>query len=503
VTFPTKLNMGEIATLPRRIYSHYVVLLFLLSSLGLTVLQPFASSGLKGILVHGTDDAQVYYGLVPPGIFWYNPDPTHPPWGLINETLTREAFLAVAGNHDGTSVKLYELPGGALLADTRLNKMEKAVFPLPNGSFFKLVSSAPVTAVLMGGVGVERGLFGQPADIEATSTFYTDVDGRYAGKEFIFIPVHAKTVHYDLPVRVLALEDSEVTVSDANGSTVASFKLSANQERSLALISAAVYRLVSTGRVMVQGFAAERSLYYPAVEGGFVGKTFYGIISYTDITVYQTFHASIMVTAVEDSKITLYDAKYGKKTFDANVQGGQTFEIDVGNPDLKTSQMVLESDRPVMVMLETGTGGRSGGTWILSAGGIGFTGLKAGQTAYVNVPKGWTYAFAAQETVLSVDDVTVRVPADGYFPIPTGTHKLSADANIIVESINVENEKEGLPTFATCLPSAQSLALSNENLRLKPVVSEELPWMYIGVGVVVVVVVAVLLLSRRKRASSP
>jgi len=117
----------------------------------------------------------------------------------------------------------------------------------------------------------------------------------------------------------------------------------------------------------------------------------------------------------------------------------------------------------------------------------------------VNVPKGWTYAFAAQETVLSVDDVTVRLPADGYFPIPTGTHKVSADANIILESIDLE-EKEGLPTFATCLPSAQSLALTNENLRLKPVVSEELPWTYIGVGVLVAAVVAVWQLSRRKTA---
>jgi len=491
--------------LPGRDHSRCFLSLFVLSSLGLTALQPFAFCGLKGMLVHGADDAQIYYGFVPPGIFWYklgqkgwfNPEEAT----LVNETITREAFLAVAGNHDSTSVKLYELPSGRLLADTRLDKLGKAVFALPNGSFFKLVSSAPVTAVLMGGVGVERGLFGQPRHVEGTSTFYADVDGRYAGKEFIFIPVHAKSLGFysDLPVRVLALEDSEVTVSDANGSTVASFRLLANEERGLALISTAVYRLVSTGRVMVQGFAAPRSLYYPAVEGGFVGKIFYGIISSAGTTVYQFLQASLIVTAVEDSKITLYDAKYGKKTLDTNVQAGQILEIDAGSPDLKTNQMVLRSDRPVMVMLQTRTGGKSGETWPYSAGGIGLAGLKAGQTADVNVPKGWTYAFAAQETVLSVDDVTVRLPADGYFPIPTGTHKVSADANIILESIDLE-EKEGLPTFATSLPSAQSLALTNENLRLKPVVSEELPWTYIGVGVLVAAVVAVWQLSRRKTA---
>jgi len=473
-----------------RSHTRCLLSLFVLSSLALSALQSFASTG---ILAHGAEEGQVYYGFVPPGIFWL---------GDVNETLSREAFLAVAGNRDGTNVRLYELPGGRLLADTRLNKLEKAVFPLPNGSFFKLVSSAPVTVVLMGGVGVEQGIFrvitGYPAVVEGTSTFYTDVDGRYVGKEFIFIPVHAKTVQFDLPVRVLALEDSEVTLWDANSSTVDSFKLSANQERGLALVSATVYRLVSTGRVMLQGFAGPRSLYYPAAEGGFVGKTFYGIISYSDTSAYQAFHASVMVTAPQDSKITIFDAKYSRKTLDENVQAGQSLEIDAGSSELKTSQMVLKSDQPVMVMLQTGTGGRAGGTWLLYAGGIGYTGLKAGQTAYVNVAKGWTYAFAAQETVLSVDDLTVRLPADGYFLIPTGTHKLSTDANLIVESINVE-ESEGLPNFATCLPSVQSLALTNENLGLKPVVSEELPWVYIGAGVAVAAMFAVLLLSRRRK----
>jgi len=63
-----------------------------------------------------------------------------------------------------------------------VNRLEKVFVSLPNGTFFEIVSSKPLSVMLLGGRLLEEGQLW-------TSIFYTSLDGGYVGKEFVFMQV--------------------------------------------------------------------------------------------------------------------------------------------------------------------------------------------------------------------------------------------------------------------------------------------------------------------------
>jgi len=170
-----------------------------------------------------------------------------------------------------------------------------------------------------------------------------------------------------------------------------------------------------------------------------------------------------------------------------------TVEVQATNRSFKleAQHIAVKSDRPIVFMYKSDD----------TFGGVASMGLRAGQTVYLAVPVGYTYAFAYKETVVNVDDVAVRLQADGILPISEGVHRISASENLLIQVTNIA-KGVGINAFGTCLPSAQSLGVTYEALRLKPIASEELPWAYIAGAAVVVVIVAVLYLTRRKRGKA-
>jgi len=176
-------------------------------------LAPLASlmwTGLAmGVSPAHAQEEYLYYGYIPREMWGvYDGIRTHGEWIFDPETVTTRGLVVVIGNHDGTRVRVYTLPDGGLVQDSTLNRLERLTVTLLNGTFFKVLTSQPATVVLMAGRAMERGEAG-------ASMFFTAVDGRYVGKEFVFIAVQGKTG--GLPYRVYALEDSDVTITDLNG----------------------------------------------------------------------------------------------------------------------------------------------------------------------------------------------------------------------------------------------------------------------------------------------
>jgi len=425
-----------------------------------------------------------YYGFVPSSITQVY---TSGYYSYTNVTGQVRGIVAIVGIHDGTRVAVYTLPDRSLVRSLTVNRLEKAVVYLPNGTFFKATSDRPVSIILMGGLGIETG--------EAMiSTFFTSVEGGYVGEEFIFMDVEAKTMTYQagvwavlpgLPVRVYAVEDSDVTVWSANGTKLKEFKVPANGYQELSLQSMEAFRLLSTGAVMVQTFTTDRSVFYPAVEGGFVGRLFYGTAPIKELWGASWTRAgfSYIATSAENAKIQLADLEFKKKVSDVDVSGGRnvSFPITVGH-------MSAQSDRPLLLMFKSDD----------NTGGMAIAGLAAGQEAYVYAPSGETYVFAYKETVVLLDDVQVRLQADGILPIPEGAHKLSASENVIIEATNYV-KGSSIANFGQCLPSAQSLSLRNTDVKAKPVTEQGLPWMEIGAAAALMAVVAALLVVKTRR----
>jgi len=441
-----------------------------------------------------------YYGFVPSEVWVIEAAPGGQAghdivkWQVRPGTAMTQASIVVVGNHDGTRVSAYALPGKELLGEFTVNKLEERSLRVANASFFKVVSERPVTVVFMGGVDYER----KQAFMTA---FFPSIQGGYVGREFVFLAVVSPNMPWThQPYRVYALEDSELKLWDANGSKVREFKLSANQVEELPLSPWAVYRLESTGSVLLHTWVMG-SIFYPAVTGGFVGKLFYGSSGVTDWWP-RVMPPAFVMTGLQDAKLNVVDLEFKRKYDDATLAATSNVTMQV-----KAAYMAVESDTPIMLLLHNT--------------GVTYTGLAAGQTAYVQVPTkgptdGEAYIFAYKETMVTMDDVTVKLSADEAMSLPGGFHKLSTTENMLIEVVDWPSQQWPgsiagqtkipeiwrLDGFGTVIPSVQSLSVRYEGLKLKPPLEQGPPWTYILAGVAAVVVLILILLIAKRRETS-
>lgn len=459
--------------LTRRAAIAYVMVLSL-------VVVSSASLSLQGALVRASDaGSQTYYGYVPSVIL------VRGATGLDPRSVQLSARVVLIGNHDGTSASAFLLPERKLLGEFTLNRMERVELSLPNGSVFKVVADKPLTVMLAGGVEV--------TESSGVSTFQTSVGGGYVGREFIFLALESRYPSRGsvggLPQRVYAFEECDVTVWDENETNVAEFRLPANGFKELSLTPDIVYRLEASGNVMVQTFALgefrAKTCFYPAVEGGFLGKLFYGSGPMPEATVPPK--RGFVASGAGQPALKVADLEFQKAYGEFEFNDSWAFLPASG---LKVRHLVVEAETPILLYFKSDENSTDGG-------GVAMGGLRAGQTSYLYAPRGESYLFAAEETVVTLDDVDLRVPADSVVPIPEGVHKLAATKNVLFEVVNIW--WNGLSTFGVTLPSVESLDVSNEGLKLRKVGEESLPWTYIAAGVAAAVVAVVLLMARRRR----
>jgi len=438
--------------------------------------------------------ASTYYGYLPGEIWAIEPaEMGGGGWNVLSYrirpgSVRTNGSVAVIGNHDETHVEVYGLPGRSLLAEFTLNRMENVTVTLPNGTFFKVVASKPATVI-----AYQEGL--------SSTTFFTATDGGYVGNEFI-LQSHRNpdfTV-MQTPYMVYALEPSEVTVYDRAGDQVTSFKVEANEVHAFSLTASRLYRLASTGKVLLQSFAPGAALtYYPAVRGGFLGELFYGSSHAAEsVTSPATYLA---VAAAEPSKLTIYDLEFKKENRKAEAQAGTLTALG----KVSVTQMAFLSDQPLLLALEEP--------------GVAYMGFTGGQSGYLYVPTAnytsEAYLFATSETTLVLDDMSMRLPQDEVVKLSPGLHRFSTTGSIVVQVASWWAASEiayswsgripsfnRLSDFFVCVPSAESIGLRHDDLRLTPLLGGELPYVYIAAAAVPValVVVAVLALRRKRGA---
>jgi len=450
-------------------------------------------------------DEQTYYGYIPHNIWRYENKPGVEGEYWINpETVMDHGVLAIVGAHEGTSVSIYTLPDKKLVKSFTVNKMENMLIGLPNGTFFKVVTSMPASVAVLGGAALEAKPMTQYREFGAKmqygtysgasfSSFVPSVDGGYVGKEFVFLDVHSTLLKGErggvgippgLPYAVFALEESTVTVWDENGTqAMAPFQLKVNKHKDFAFIPYKVYRLESTGNVMVQTFVVEKPCFIPAAKGTFVGTVFYAAGSVPESGNVPNPLRFFLLSSIDGAKASIYDLDFARKSVEVTVPAGE-------NVSLRTTDsqfMSVESDRPMLIAYRSQP----------SEGGIAVAGLAAGQTTGIEVYTGGAYIFAYTDTVVTVDDVRTRLGPDEILPVTEGWHRISTDQNIIIEAAHIE-PGQGFNAFGQYLPSAQSIGLRYEGLSLKPVV-EQTPWLYYGAAAAVVIIVVLAAWSLRRR----
>jgi len=458
----------------------------------------------------------VYYGYVPPTSLSLFPSDhnrsveVYTDLASINMSTWQPPRIDIIGINDTTHVEIYNLTDKTLMESLVVNRMQLHSLVLPNETYFKVVSDKIVAVGLSGG--------GRPKWSNTLSggfvVFYPSTDGGFSGREFIFKAMPSSweptiyVVERDV-YHVFGVETSHVTIYDAHQDRVGEVDVQANSFKSVPLTSGEVYRVTSTGRILIEGAAMETFKYLPSLTGGFVGQHFEGTVQ--NVAASGNF-VSMMVIAQEESEVSIYD------------MSKPSWLISLSGPDLKKrlaageswfisstlagKPVRIESTGDVTVLMGRGgwywgTPGQLNITLPYNLGDdISFIGATPGQTLSFYAPTE-AIIFATQDVSITIDGVPTMMKKDERQNIFSGQHTVSANATVIVEILGSANiwsaahQRIGFDNWGTYIMPSQGLRVSYA--PPPPIGGLGELVIYISVGAAVTVMILALLLFRRRK----
>lgn len=461
--------------------------------------------------------AYTYYGKVPAKIWQYRPaDWQAQPacqnpydWVVYNSPVTL-SLLAIVSGEDGVQVEVYNLTYNQLIAKATLKSLEPLYLLLKNGTVFKVVASKPVTVQLVNYNQTPK--FPLPFLPPTVHSFYYSVEGAYVGKEFVFVALQGSLTATDYTI--LAVEPAEITIERDDRQTI-SLKLKANEYKYVTLTPFRVYRIKSTGSIMVMSGAIPgiggyetTSFAIPSVEGGFQGRFFltraFKAIEWGWDKVRDY---GFRVLSIEDTVVTLYDLETGTKIGDFNVPGGSGVML---RPNAYA--VALVSEKPVSFWfmhngsIEIENAGMHGGWYCGYPRSTMFFTLRPNEDTLVQFPSNASlevYFYSKEDATVSIDDtMTVKVKADTpyLFTLP-GVHKLRSDKELLVQVNSWPRypEHQGLWFTGTVIPPLEAAGLKPQVEVTIPGAGGGIPLAQIAIVVAAVAIAAGVVLMLRKR----
>ena len=480
------------------------------------------------------DENYTYYGVVPSKIYRYTlpvGNDLNSGWSLGTDDTTllsgavslnghliaTKSLLVIAAYEDDTNVEVRDLTLGTVRAQATLASMEKKLVLLSNGTRFEVVSDKMVSVLLL---NYQQEPAANVSEGPLPHTFYTSVDGTYVGKEFVFMASEQTNVIPSAVYIILALEKSTVTVTDEDGGQN-SYSLEVNSYKDVELTPFKVYKIESTGNIMVQSMFLRYDVSDPAysivpcypvpcAQGGFVGTFFITrcITSWDSSKDY-----GYRVAAAETAHVQIYDLETKQVKNDLTVPGGTGISIKP-----QANALIVQSDKPITLTLihnasieqrRTEQVGAMNGEYQGYGHGVMFIGINPNEDMVIHIPIDANieaYFFANEATQLTIDGITQTIQANtpAMYTV-LGTHTISADHNVIFQ-LNFwpyVPEYQGLWFTGVIVPCIETVNV-NPTVTITTIGGEGFPVMYVAVGggaaAAVVVVVVVLM---RKRGGKP
>ncbi len=486
----------------------------------------------------GITENYTYYGVVPADIYRYilndwNAAGGGEAWSdlssgwilgpeganLLGGSLAKDgymvatkALLAVVAYTDGTNVEVYNLVTSDLISQFSLNGMEKRLILLDNGTRFKVVSDNMVAVELLNYQQI-------PSDNAAEGplihSYYTSVNGLFVDKEFVLMASEQTgttvtgqgTGTYYI---ILAVEKSTVTVTDDEDHSN-SYSLDANSYKYIMLEPFKVYKIESTGAIMVhsgvisgKGGTGDSCFPLPAADGGFVGTYFIArSLKNQEWGWDPEKDYGFMILASQDTTVKLYDLETKQLIREISVAAGVSTTIQ---PPYYA--IALQSNHPITVCCMDNGGieqgpTTGGGRYAGYGNGVMFITIQPSEDTLIHLPTDAhveAYFFASGTTQLTIDGNVQTLQANDplLYTVP-GIHTIQSDNNVIVQ-INfcpIEPEYQGLWFSGTAIPCIETVN-DNPTVTLTPI--EGFPMMYVVAGVAVAavaVIVGVFVLRRR------
>jgi len=462
----------------------------------------------------------VFYGYAPPTIVNY----TAVEDGNVVYNFTRfPAILDIVGINDSTQVEVYDLTSMELLASKTIDRMElwtvqlgsrdtgEAV-PEAEEAYVKVVSDKLVAVHLGGGPGRPYHNLNLNLFVSGSLIFCPSTDGGFAGKEFIFkamqttwgSPHGGEGWKHDV-YNIFGIEDGHVTVFDAYGVKVAELDAAAGSFNEMPLEVDAVYRIASTGRILVVGTSDYCFKYLPSLTGGFVGKHFLATVAPR-----FEYHETVLVVAHEDADVSVFDTtrpswlialqgpdvkrslRSGEYWFDSTMKSGVPARID--------------STGKISVLF-----GKGNGYWIPDnariqdlGDDVSVAGVGAGETFGFFAPTS-AIVFATQDSTVEIDDMPVAMQQDEYYSLLPGQHKVRGNAPITVEILG-EGMAPLYSPYGTTWCSWGGYLVSSQGLEVTypeppPIggFGELITYIAVGVAVPIIIIIAAILIRKRMK----
>ncbi len=397
----------------------------------------------------------VYYGYVPPSTNvaqWLTIEDIPRP-GEVDEVIrgtkinytvpSGVAILDVAGLVDGTSIEIWDIYANQKLHSATINKFEKKFFYISFGTFFKVVASQRIAALLNGG----GNLFAD-GSVSGTSTFYPSVTGGFRGTEFIFVAAPGTHPYAYSKDRIgynfylMALEETDWTLADAAGIWSTNEHLRQRATRTtiiqsrihhLALHNGAgndvVFQLTTDGDVEVSCCALGDYVAVPSITGGYIGRLFYAPVAVTLEESSRT--AVLIILPLEEGQVKIYDK-------DLNVIATQSFtasdveEIHYWYHDLGIGRfdLIVESTGNIAFMVGQTEGVKEIG---YLGDDITLIGSRPGQEIRFYAPT-MAVLFAPETLTVTIDGgAPVQMAEDDFRLLESGAHSISSNKHVVIE----------------------------------------------------------------------
>ena len=413
----------------------------------------------------GTSQAEyVYYAYIPPAVC--NMTVVEQRAGeIVVKSYNYTSFpsnLEVVGIEDNTNYYLYDLSTKELIRSGSLNKYQRVTISLGEfrtstepfeveDYYLKLVTDKPVSALLWGGSFKLEGVhYAGFAVLQTISKFVPSLEGGFIGREFVFLTVPTyweidRLKYEENKYLIFATEDAKVKIYDSQGNLVQELSVGRlSMARTDKLEPWSVYRVESTGNIMVYGTSMDSMTYVPSLTGGYVGRDF---IATRAGSLWAGDKQSFIVVALEDARVSLYDMRKP-----AGSAADVTLEVKKGEMAFDTS---IQVDVPLRVkstgditLLVGGNEWGWGATWSKDQGfvipeyiseDVTLLGAKEGQEIGFYAPYR-AVLFASGDTEVEINGIPREMRRDDFITLASGTYIVKpSSAPVIVEVIGDTN----------------------------------------------------------------
>jgi len=371
---------------------------------------------LFALITGQNEETYEYYGYVP----------TYFNYTSYDNVIVEGALLDIVGYADDTVVSVYDITRPAkpkVIANETIGKMQLLTIKVKKGLYFKVVSSKPVSASIAGGNSYSAG----------SSFFYPSTDGGFAGKEFIFMahPFYIGEMRLPGPT-IHAIEDAEVTIYDAEGKITWKKHLKANSSYSGALFaSRCVYRVVSTGRIMVANWIASSYTVLPSILGGYRGTRFYTKESAQTGGFENQQVVLLLMGQSQAADVKILDP-LGQVYAEKSVQPTELCLVEGKSVPFMGKNTMVISSSPI-IAFSGNMNHTEGNVFTNMRDGVAIFGIRPNEpTTFLVIAGGVVFSPEANARV-TAGTLIIDIKKGGYASLPSGVITLMANTTLIVE----------------------------------------------------------------------